>query len=88
MNEEIMEELTDIYKTAFVEAGKIIDFAMEKIAFEGGHEDTRQIASSLFIEYCRRIRPQYKGTGDQHERGNNDGNPCSTAQIKLIFVGT
>lgn len=84
MNDEIMEELKEIYNAAFVKAGEIIDAAMKEMAFEGGHEDTRQIASSLFIEYNRRISPQYKGTRDQHEKGNNDGNPASIAQIKLI----
>jgi hypothetical protein len=84
MNDEIMEELQDIYQAAFVKAGEIIDFAFENCAFESTSEDHRQIASSLFIEYNRRISPQYKGTRDQHEKGNNDGNPASIAQIKLI----
>jgi len=80
-----MEELREIYNAAFIKADEIIEIAIDECRdYEKRPEDLREIASHLFTEYNRRIAPQYKGTTDQHEKGNNDSNPASIAQKKLI----
>jgi len=84
MNPEIMEDIGDIYIASFKEASRILEQAETDIAFECDKEDIRAVASSVFIEYCKRVSPQYKGTAAQHSRGNNDDNPASKAQINLI----
>ena len=84
VNAEIIEDIGNIYIASFKEANRVLEQTETDIAFECDKEDVRAVASSIFIEYCKRISPQYKGTQAQHSRGNNDDNPASKAQINLI----